>query len=248
MEKNRPAVNNTKDPGDLTEGLAPDTDEKKEGDEESTLYPECVVCLQNYYHPVQLPCGHIFCFLCVKGVAARSRRCALCRAEVPSDYFDKPIVVEVNKERLTKSAKASSITKKADTGTYKWYYEGRNGWWQYEERASIQLEEAFLNDDQSTELVIAGFIYIVDIKDMVQYRKNYPTRRRRVKRDRAGANKKGIAGLKCTGASQSSSNTEAKHADDVVNKTENGQGSSSRTNIESDDGDFVVEKFENCKV
>ncbi len=68
------------------------SDEKGEN---GTSYPECVVCLQSYYHPVKLPCGHIFCFLCVKGVAARSRRCALCRAELPADYFDHPVVVRV---------------------------------------------------------------------------------------------------------------------------------------------------------
>ena len=27
---------------------------------------ECAVCLQNCIYPVQLPCKHIFCFLCVK--------------------------------------------------------------------------------------------------------------------------------------------------------------------------------------
>ena len=55
--------------------------------------PECVVCLQPCYHPVKLKCDHIFCFLCVKGVAARSHRCALCRAEVHDNYFESPIVV-----------------------------------------------------------------------------------------------------------------------------------------------------------
>ena len=27
---------------------------------------ECAICLQNCVYPVQLPCKHIFCFLCVK--------------------------------------------------------------------------------------------------------------------------------------------------------------------------------------
>lgn len=27
---------------------------------------ECPVCLQTCIHPARLPCGHIFCFLCVK--------------------------------------------------------------------------------------------------------------------------------------------------------------------------------------
>ena len=83
-----------------------------------------------------------------------------------------------------------------DTTIYKWFYEGRNGWWQYEDRASDQLEEAFTTEKQTTEILIAGFVYIVDIENMVQYRKNYPTRRRRIKRDKAQADKKGVAGLK----------------------------------------------------
>ena len=32
---------------------------------------ECAVCLQTCIHPVQLPCRHIFCFLCVKGVSTQ---------------------------------------------------------------------------------------------------------------------------------------------------------------------------------
>ena len=33
--------------------------------EDSVL--ECAVCLQPSIYPVQLPCSHVFCFLCVKG-------------------------------------------------------------------------------------------------------------------------------------------------------------------------------------
>ena len=32
---------------------------------------ECAVCLQTCVHPVRLPCRHIFCFLCVKGVSTQ---------------------------------------------------------------------------------------------------------------------------------------------------------------------------------
>ena len=80
--------------------------------------------------------------------------------------------------------------------TYKWFYEGRNGWWQYEDRASDQIEESFAKGKQAIEIPIAGFGYIIDIENMVQYRKNYPTRRRRIKRDKYQAEKKGVAGLK----------------------------------------------------
>lgn len=180
---------------------------EEEGDNSQTSasQSECVVCLQTYHHPVQLPCGHIFCFLCVKGVAARSQRCALCRADVPANYFDQPVVVNVSTEKPENVVNTPEKVNK-DATMCKWFYEGRNGWWQYEDRASVQLEEAFINGKESTELVIAGFVYIVDIGDMVQYRKNYPTRRRRIKRDKASADSKGIAGLKSS--AQGSQNNE----------------------------------------
>ncbi|VDO96627.1 unnamed protein product, partial [Schistosoma curassoni] len=40
---------------------------------------ECSICLQNLVHPAQLPCGHIFCFLCIKGCAFHRRKCPMCR-------------------------------------------------------------------------------------------------------------------------------------------------------------------------
>ena len=83
------------------------------------------------------------------------------------------------------------------TENYNWFYEGRNGWWEYDERASATLEEAFNSDEcRSCELLISGFTYFVDFEDMVQFRKSHPARRRRIKRDRVGVERKGVAGLK----------------------------------------------------
>ena len=63
------------------------------------------MCLQTSIYPVQLPCRHIFCFLCVKGVANRSKRCALCRQEIPADFFAKPVLVRnENLEQTIKTA------------------------------------------------------------------------------------------------------------------------------------------------
>lgn len=39
----------------------------------ATAALECPICLQTCIHPARLPCGHIFCFLCVK---VRIIRCA----------------------------------------------------------------------------------------------------------------------------------------------------------------------------
>lgn len=147
---------------------------------------ECAVCLQVCIHPVQLPCGHIFCFLCVKGTANQSKRCAMCRQEIPPDFLDHPHLVR--KQDL-------SETTGFEDGQ-QWFYEGRNGWWQYDERTSCELETAFKRGDKTCELLIAGFLYIIDFENMLQMRRNDPFRRRRIKRDNASIPKKGVAGLR----------------------------------------------------
>ena len=50
----------------------------------------------------------------------------------------------------------------------RWFYEGRNGWWQYDERTSADLEAHYMTDAQSCELLIAGFLYTVDFTSMLQ--------------------------------------------------------------------------------
>ena len=40
-------------------------------------------------------------------------------------------------------------------------YEGRNGWWLYDERTSQEIEKSFKNNELRCELLIAGFLYIV---------------------------------------------------------------------------------------
>uniref|UniRef100_W5NID8 E3 ubiquitin-protein ligase n=1 Tax=Lepisosteus oculatus TaxID=7918 RepID=W5NID8_LEPOC len=128
--------------------------------------PECAICLQTCVHPVRLPCRHIFCYLCVKGASWQSKRCALCQAAGRGN------------------------------GEYAWYYEGRNGWWQYDERTSRELEDAFSKGKKTTEMLIAGFLYVADLENMVQYRRNEHGRRRKMKRDIADIPKKGVAGLR----------------------------------------------------
>lgn len=78
---------------------------------------ECAVCLQNCIHPVKLPCSHIFCYLCVKGVAFQSRRCAMCRQEIPTDFLLHPQLVD--RAQLEKETPLED--------GYQWFYEGRNG-------------------------------------------------------------------------------------------------------------------------
>ena len=147
--------------------------------------PDCAVCLQACLHPVQLPCGHIFCFLCVKGTASRSQRCALCRRDIPPGYVFNPHLL-----------RETELTSALEDG-YEWFYEGVNGWWQYDTRTSAELEQSYKTEQPSLEVLIAGFLYVIDFKSMVQMRRSNPSRRRRIKRDVVTiADKKGIAGIK----------------------------------------------------
>ncbi|XP_075059132.1 E3 ubiquitin-protein ligase RNF146 [Mixophyes fleayi] len=148
--------------------------------------PECAICLQTCVHPVSLPCKHIFCYLCVKGASWLGRRCALCRQEIPEDFLDKPTLL--SPEELKSASRGN--------GEYAWYYEGRNGWWQYDERTSRELEDAFTKGKKNTEMLIAGFLYVADLENMVQYRRNEHGRRRKMKRDIVDIPKKGVAGLR----------------------------------------------------
>lgn len=163
----------------------------------TTSTPECAICLQSCIHPVRLPCCHVFCFLCVKGASWQSKRCALCRQEIPEDFLERPDLL--SPEELKAAAAGLSRSRGAvgeSHGDYAWYYEGRNGWWQYDERTSQELEEAFTKGKESTEMLIAGFLYVADLKAMVQYRRNERGRKRKIKRDIVDIPKKGVAGLR----------------------------------------------------
>lgn len=113
----------------------------------------------------------------------------MCRQEIPADFFNEPKLLR----EMEIKEKALSIF---DEG-YQWFYEGRNGWWQYDERTSNELEKKYKNGDKFFELLIAGFLYIIDLENMRQCRRNDQTRRRKIKRDlRTVPDVKGIAGLR----------------------------------------------------
>ncbi|XP_034831563.2 E3 ubiquitin-protein ligase RNF146-like [Maniola hyperantus] len=148
---------------------------------------DCAICLQKYHHPTQLPCGHVFCFLCVKGIAILSKKCAICRTHIPADYFDHPVLLDnFNTDE----------TLETENEKYHWYYEGRNGWWKYDERSNIDLESAYNSNETECLLLLAGTLYCVDFENKVQFRRSDPTKRRRIKRDLPTLPSKGIAGIK----------------------------------------------------
>lgn len=80
----------------------------------------------------------------------------------------------------------------------RWFYQGRNGWWEYDERTAQELEHHHKKGDKNCELLIAGFLYVIDFENMFQCRRNEPQRRRQIKRDSVinVSDKKGIAGIR----------------------------------------------------
>ncbi|XP_070557123.1 E3 ubiquitin-protein ligase rnf146-like isoform X1 [Ptychodera flava] len=193
------------------------TDSQEDSDHKTPVIdiPECAVCLQTCVQPVQLPCGHIFCFLCVKGVANQSKRCALCRNEIPMEFLNCPTLVEPIGRVQPSSTDAKD--------KYSWFYEGRNGWWKYDERTTVELEEAYKQKNRCVELLIAGFLYVIDYENMIQIRRNDPTRRRRIKRDLSSVPTKGIAGIKYLSSSRrqderQGDGNEMQSTDSVVSK------------------------------
>ncbi|XP_013792456.1 E3 ubiquitin-protein ligase rnf146-like, partial [Limulus polyphemus] len=165
---------------------------------------ECAICLQSCIHPVKLPCQHIFCFLCVKGVANQSKRCAMCRQEIPPSFLETPTLLSVQ----------DLENELVFEDGYQWFYEGRNGWWQFDSRTSVDLETAFKGGETRCEVLIAGFLYIVDFEHMIQMRRSDPSRRRRIKRDFSTIPKKGIAGIRLPPVERTAT-------DDEIAETEN---------------------------
>lgn len=162
---------------------------------------ECAVCLQPSVHPVELPCGHIFCYLCVKGVTVQSRRCPMCRREIPQTYLEHPNLIAEASSQLKEEEVDDEEEEEVDD--FQWFYEGRNGWWLYDERTAQELEQFYKRGDRSCELLIAGFLYSIDFDNMLQCRRNEPQRRRQIKRDLPVnvANKKGVAGIRLVDSS-----------------------------------------------
>ena len=158
----------------------------------------------------------------------------MCRREIPPGYLENPSLLQP----LPSSSKSPADTLEGEASLlqqHQWFYEGRNGWWEYDERTTSELEEAYkeslkvvsderesdesgsspqdgnVTTSKSCELLIAGFLYVIDFEHMIQYRRNEPQRRRRVKRDARDQieNRKGVAGLRInpstTATSQASS-------------------------------------------
>ncbi|XP_023326477.1 E3 ubiquitin-protein ligase rnf146 isoform X2 [Eurytemora carolleeae] len=103
---------------------------------------ECCVCLDDPVHPVSLPCGHTFCFLCAKGLVLTDRSqsplCSLCRRPFSPDYLESAKVLDQVTKDLNETPPLI-----AQQNSWQWFYEGRKGWWRFEERNCEEIEENY---------------------------------------------------------------------------------------------------------
>merc|ERR1712032_1454397 len=110
---------------------------------------ECSVCLDPPVHPVSLPCGHIFCYLCAKGLGAgfgAAKLCSLCRRPIPTGFLESAEVLSKASQELNDTPPVDATEQQ-----WQWFYEGRNGWWRFESRNNEDLEEAFRGGKQQDQ-------------------------------------------------------------------------------------------------
>ena len=167
-----------------------DTDEDKDSTatEVKSLQQDdtCPICFDQPLHPFRLPCSHLYCFLCAKGLAESnslgdSPKCSMCRQSFSRDIF--------------KNQRITEISNSNDLNSFSWFYEGRNGWWKFDSRSSNDIEEAFTNNLPKITLLICGNLYDIDLTALIQYRQDRTGKIRRIKRDLTSAYAKGTAGL-----------------------------------------------------
>lgn len=133
----------------------------------------------------------------------------MCRQSIPVDYFNRPEVIQLSssfqapqtrgdkkKEKEKEKEEEEGEGEEAEETRDRWFYAGRGGWWEYDERTATEIESAFRAQKSQVELLIAGHMYVIHFQEMVQYRRNEPGRKRQIKRDASNTQCKGVAGLK----------------------------------------------------
>ena len=165
----------------------------------------CPICQDKKLHSIKLPCGHSFCYLCIKGVYARQRHCPMCRQPIPVDTITNPSS-ELNDKLST------------ENGLPCWMYQAKSGgWWLYEERVSNELEKSYQAGTSDVQIQISGFMYIVDFIEMIQFREEKPERIRHIKREIITSNEDSLRGVAGIPLSLTSNRTEPAGGDSKPN-------------------------------
>ena len=114
--------------------------------------------------------------------------CSLCRRPIDRDFFKHP---QLHQSRMSNNDSCGTTS---SDGTC-WFYEGKNGWWKFDERNNEDLEKNFSQGLERVDFLICGNLYVSDFENMIQRRKDGCGKIRRIKRDDANLSSKGIAGL-----------------------------------------------------
>lgn len=134
---------------------------------------------------IRLNCGHIFCYLCIKGVAETTGVCALCRAEIDIEF-------NYRSHEILGAARLPS-----SRDGYYWFYEGYQGWWLYDADTTREIEQAYQRGDAYIEKLVAGSVYTIDLQNMIQQRKDGEGRKRKICREKLSLNNiLGLSGLR----------------------------------------------------
>lgn len=149
----------------------------------------CSICHYPPINAVQLNCGHIFCYLCIKSASQTTGTCALCRREIGIEF-------NYQDHEILSAARIPS-----SSNGYYWFYEGFRGWWLYDAETNDIIEEAYKRFREGgpsrLERFIAGSVYVIDMLNMTQQRQDGEGRSRKVCRETLELeNILGMAGLK----------------------------------------------------
>lgn len=126
------------------------------------LYDEgnfCEICSQILQLPLNLPCKHVFCFLCVKSqVLTRiGNNCHTCGVSFNSSIVKEPeirtFVPEVYKNPVWVYKTSNTVN---------------NEYWMYDDRTSSKLEKSFLAKESKLEVELMNRVYEIDLKTMQQ--------------------------------------------------------------------------------
>lgn len=130
--------------------------------QEAPQLPMCGICHNDPpVNGIQLNCGHIFCYLCIKSASETIGSCAICRREIGHEF-------NFQEHQVIGTIKAPTPS---PDGHY-WFYEGFRGWWLYDAETNQELEQAFRSGQPQFQKYIAGGVYIIDFQHMLQRRQD----------------------------------------------------------------------------
>ena len=132
----------------------------------ANLYDEgniCEICLQILQLPLNLPCNHVFCYLCLKGQVGNT--CPTCETPYDQKLIQKPEIRTFVPESHKKPV---------------WLYKTSNAfdieWWLYDDRTNDIIEKAHQAKEDQLEVKILNKTFKIDLKNKTQSMKNDPNR------------------------------------------------------------------------